>query len=105
MSLSMRYIFLVLVAFYVLTLGFVIAWEGHRKQLQTSTSALVFGGALASATGFMIHYFGNGAPGVWGILFFDVINVGSGLIASGYGLMLGGILLGLARLWKNTQRK
>ena len=93
----MKFIFILLVVFFIVTLGFVIAWEGHRKQIRTPVSALVGGGIILSICGLLIHYFANSSAGVGAILLFRSINVGSALVASGYGVILGGILLGLVR--------
>ena len=91
-----------MVVYYIFTLGFVIAWEGYSRRLQTSSASLVLGGITAASIGLLIQFFvANPAIGIREILLFDSINVGSGLLASGYGIALGGTLLYLLRLWKS----
>ena len=85
--------------FFILILGFVIALEGYRKQLRTPISSIIGGGALLSICGLFIHHFVSSKVGIGEILLFQSINVGSETVASGYGLILGGVLLGLVRRW------
>ena len=90
---------ILLFVFFILTLGFVIAWEGHRKQIRTPITSIIGGGTLVSICGLLIHSFVSNKFAIGEILLFRSINIGSETVASGYGIILGGMLLGLVRLW------